>query len=409
MRKGFFSASALAQSAPPPLLAPRCGQCGLMRTCQSPKMPVAGRGLREILIVGESPGAQEDEDNLPFQGRAGQRLQETCRRLGVDLFRDCWVTNAIICRPPNRTPTAPEVDHCRPNVLRAIRELQPRVIVPLGAVAVRSVIGHYWREDPGPMTRWAGWRVPLHHPDCWLCPTYHPSFVLRKESEKGENPLPQLFFERHLREAFAREGRPWGPAGPPDYQSQVEAIWEPARAAAILRRMMERGGPVALDLETTTLKPDGPHSRIVCCAVCWRGRKTIAYPWLGEAAEATRELLVSAQPKVAANLKFEQRWTMRHLGVRVRRWVWDTMIAAHHQDNREGVTGLKFQAFVQLGVAPYDDHIKQFLAGPAPNLPNRIREIDLGHLLTYNALDALLEYKLAEIQTARLGLSLEDL
>ena len=102
--------------------------------------------------------------------------------------------------------------------------------------------------------------------------------------------------------------------------------------------------------------------------------------------------------KVASNLKFEERWTRAKLGYSVAGWAWDTMLAAHCLDNRSGITSIKFQAFVLLGIADYASHIEPYLKTKYSNELNRIEELDEDELLLYNGLDSLLEYKVMEKQ-----------
>jgi hypothetical protein len=120
--------------------------------------------------------------------------------------------------------------------------------------------------------------------------------------------------------------------------------------------------------------------------------------------------------KAAANMKFEHAWSYVRLGAETKPWIWDTMQAAHVLDNRPGVTGLKFQVYVQLGVVDYDSPINPYLTGRAPgedlkssNGINRIFElVEKGcekELMTYCALDAMYEYQLGSIQMERLGYS----
>lgn len=99
-------------------------------------------------------------------------------------------------------------------------------------------------------------------------------------------------------------------------------------------------------------------------------------------------------------MKFEERWTVAKLGCKVRGWHWDTMLAAHILDNRSGITSLKFQAFVHLGISDYDSHISPFLYSKHPNETNRIDQVDDKSLLLYNGLDSLLEYLIMKKQKA---------
>ncbi len=411
---GFYSGAA----APPrarEFHSPQCDACKLYRGCNSPKMLVNGRGRRKILVVGEAPGKDEDEQGVPFVGKAGQLLRREMSSFDVDLEEDCWVTNCIICRPPrNRTPTDKEVSYCRPNLLKAVRELKPEKVLLFGKTAVQGLIGWLWREDVGPMARWLGWHIPERKTNAWVCPLWHPSYVSREQGDydgrRGKNAeLVMMLFRQHLKAALELEGRPW-PKGPPDVEKRVEVCMDVRRAAQFLRGIVEKGGRVAFDYETNMKKPWHPEARIHTCAVCWNGRATVAYPWDGEAIAATRELLVSDLPKSAHNLKFEDEWTLEHLGVRVKNWSWCSMQAAHVLDNRQGITSLKFQALVKLGVGPYDEDISPFLKSDKPGgyAKNRIDEAPLDKLLLYNGADAYLEYRLEDDQREEMAKHASD-
>ena len=397
MPTGFFSKSTLAKSKPPAYTIPQCGICGIFKHCRSPKMPVTGDGRRGILVVAEYPGEEEDKQNKQLVGSSGQLLRRVLKKHGVDLDRDCWKTNAIICSP-DEPPTDKEIEYCRPNVTRTIKDLQPSTIILLGGAAVRSVMKPYWDGDIGGIGKWAGWQIPLRPLNAWVCPTFNPAFLLHSKDD-----VPAIFFNDHIKGAVALEERP----NLPDITKQVRVLMNGDKAAYWLSEVQSRGGPISFDFETNMLKPDSPDARIISCAVCWRGKKTIAFPWNGLAVDAMRALLMSPLPKIAANIKFEQRWSLAKLGCRVTRWVWDTMQQAHVCDNRPGITSVAFQSLVRLGIPSYDSHIKPFLRSKGANIPNQIEEIELRDLLKYNGYDAVCEYFVAKSQVAELGYPLE--
>jgi hypothetical protein len=159
----------------------------------------------------------------------------------------------------------------------------------------------------------------------------------------------------------------------------------------------------AFDFETNCLKPELPNAQIYSLSIS-NGVRTIAFPWTeGKVRKAVSEFLLSDVPKVASNLKFEDRWTNCKFGHGVANWGWDTMLAAHCLDNRPGICSLKFQALVNLGVPSYNERIVPYLEshhGPY----NRIHEIPLEDLLHYNGIDSLLEVKLAQYQRRKMGL-----
>jgi len=369
-------------------------------------MPVTGEGRREVLFVAEAPGKTEDIEGTQLIGDAGQYLRRVLRSLKFDLDEGGWKTNALICRPPkNRRPTMAEVEFCRPNVLRAIRDLGPHTVVLLGASAVDSVIGHLWKGDNRPLGTWVGWRIPCQELNVWLCPTWHPSFLLRED-----NPVFNKQFWNHLQQAIECDTRPW-PAEPPNWTADVQRVFDPEKAAAWVQKIIaQQSGAVAFDYETNMLKPDGKDACILSCAVAWGHREPeqcVAFPWHGAVIGAMRELLRSPIPKIASNLKFEDRWTRKEFGHRVRGWAWDTVIGAHVADNRQGITGLKFQSFVRLGMPVWNDRVEQFLKTKGNETVNAaIREIELEDLLLYNGLDALLEFRVAISQMNELGFSI---
>lgn len=375
-------------------------------------MPPTGEGRRRVLIVAEAPGKEEDAQGEQLIGPAGQHLRGTLGPLGVNLDRDCWKTNAIICRPKdNRTPTNAEVDYCRPNVNKAIRDLNPEVIIPMGLPAVRSVIGPLWKEDPGKMGRWVGWQIPSQKLNAWVCPTWHPSYLLRTggkyDKSMNDNEVLARMYEEQLEAAFDLEGRPWGDSVP-DWRADVRCTLDAEQAARWLQRVAQaREGMVAFDYETNMLKPDSPDARIVSASVAW-GRtepeRTFAFPWHGPAIKAFQQLMRSPIPKIASNMKFEDRWTRMAFGHRVRGWYWDTMLASHVADCRPEITGLKFQAFVLLGMPSFNDHIEPFLKTKGNTKINQVlKQIDMDDLLLYNGLDSLLEFRVAVKQMAALN------
>ena len=402
---GFFANSVLESKAPTSLIA-KCGACGLYKKCKSPKLDVVGNGGKRILFIYESPSATDDKQGrlLSFT-RKDMPLETGVARAGLDLLEDCWFTTATICYSES-APTNDQISHCRPHLIKRIKELKPDVIVPMGTPGLQALIPHAWKNDVGISSRWYGWQIPSQKLNAWICPTYSPAFIRHIQTDNRKNTGSDKLYERqfyqHIKQAAELCGsRPWDT--PPDYRKQITLVQEPKKAAAQIRKMIQKGGPVAFDYETDRLKPDAEDSRIVSCSVSWRGKRTIAYPWHGEAIEATGELLRSPLPKIACNLKFEDRWTRRHFGHGVRNWYWDTMLAAHVIDNRPRITSIKFQSFVMLGAGSYDDHIHKYLRSVKDKETNQIDQIDINELLLYNGMDSLLEYEVAMKQMELLG------
>lgn len=343
-------------------------------------------------MVGEAPGEDEDEEGRPFVGKAGKILREALDTLGLDLDKDAWTTNALICRPPNNViDDDRKITYCRPNLLNALSVFEPVVVIPLGRMALTSVIGLRWARVDA-MSRWTGWKIPFGK--FWVCPTYHPSYLLR-----SHNPRMNRLFEQDLRRAFALT-KPPKPL--PEFTSQVELLFEEREIFEALRDIDREGGWVAVDYETNCLKPEYPKAKVLSFSVS-NGKRTIAYPWFGDAIAATGLFLRSDRTrKIASNLKFEERWTRKVFGYPVANWGWDTMLAAHVLDNREGICSLKFQMFVRCGVV-YNTKVDEYLSVSEDGYNIANQEIDIKDLLLYNGLDSLFEVMLARLQRKEMG------
>jgi DNA polymerase len=378
-------------------------------------MKAFGKGRKRILNIGEAPGETEDRKGRHWQGKVGRNLQRLYRRFGIDLFEDCININAVNCRPAkNRTPTNYEIACCRHTVKKAIEEFKPHVIVLFGNAAVLSVIGDRWKKNLGSINKWRGWQIPDRDLHAWVCPVFHPSFMERSKDQQEVETI----WEKDIENALQCLDRKF-----PDFQDDIQniEIVEAHDIKPLLELFTVKYSErlVFIDYETTGIKPHARGHRIVCTALSPDPHK--AYVFMGPKSKIQKRALsnILTSPvigKAAANMKFEHVWSLIKLGVETKPWVWDTMQAAHVLDNRPGVTGLKFQVYVQLGVADYDSHINPFLTGRAPgedlksaNSINRIFELvekDGGkELMTYCALDTLYEHQLGLIQMERIGYS----
>lgn len=156
-----------------------CTRCVLHK--QGRKRIVFGVGIpdAELMFVGEGPGADEDEQGEPFVGRAGQLLNKMIEAMGLRR-EQVYIANVVKCRPPgNRTPEKDECDTCSPFLLRQIDVIQPKVIVALGAVAARTLLG--LNE---PMSRLRGRFYDFR--GARLAVIYHPAYLLRDPRQKAE-------------------------------------------------------------------------------------------------------------------------------------------------------------------------------------------------------------------------------
>jgi len=148
-----------------------CAKCPL---CEDRKHTVPGEGNpgARLMLVGEGPGATEDETGRPFVGRAGELLNTILA--SIDLTREeVFIANVVKCRPPsNRKPLPEEVAACLPYLERQVALIRPTVMLALGATAAESLLGV--RKSLGQLRE----RVHSYH-GIPLVVTYHPAALLR--------------------------------------------------------------------------------------------------------------------------------------------------------------------------------------------------------------------------------------
>jgi DNA polymerase len=123
------------------------------------------------MLVGEAPGAREDELGRPFVGRSGKLLTELLHGIGISRDK-VFITSVLKSRPPkNRTPTRTEIKACMPYLLRQFELINPQIIVLLGGVAVSSIIG------PWKLAEAHGRFYEANNRTFFI--TYHPAAALR--------------------------------------------------------------------------------------------------------------------------------------------------------------------------------------------------------------------------------------
>ena len=371
-----------------------CTSCGLFKDALTPMIQPYGNFNKRILILGEAPGSTEDERGKPWQGKTGRLLKRTCSKLGIDLFEDCISINAVNCRPSgNKTPTKQQIVCCwKVMVEKAIKEYAPDIIILLGGPALISFLDNRWKKNLGGITRWRGWTIPDQDYRAWVCPTFPLSYVERMQNEAVDD-----IWESDLQQAFSKIGEKLPVFIPP----KIDIIEDLSPLNDIDADM------IAFDYETTGIKPHGKGHRIVSCAVA--DKEDHAYSFLLPKTREERLPLINLLQnntiaKIAQNMKFEDHWTERRLYTSVHNWGFDPMLSSHILDNREGVCGLKFQAYVNFGVVGYDNEISPYLQSGDKNANaiNKIHELlkkpgGKEKLLTYGGYDAVLTMLLAKL------------
>jgi DNA polymerase len=164
-----------------------CTKCPLAATRTNVVFGV-GDPHAPLMIVGEAPGKDEDEQGEPFVGRSGKLLDQVMQEeLGVTRAR-VFIANTLQCRPPgNRDPLPEEIATCRPWLEAKLDEIQPKVVITLGNFATKVLLFGDPKAKEG-ITKLRGKSYPGRN-GAILVPTFHPSAVLRSG---GGQPLAQM-------------------------------------------------------------------------------------------------------------------------------------------------------------------------------------------------------------------------
>ena len=155
----------------------QCRNCGL---CEGRTQAVLGAGVpnSRIVIVGEGPGRNEDEQGKPFVGRSGQLLDQYLHAIHLSREKNIFITNIVKCRPPeNRDPLPAEWDACIPYLREQFRIIRPKIIVCLGRIAAQRLI----RPDFSVMKEHGQWELKN---GTWFTATLHPAALLRNPRNK---------------------------------------------------------------------------------------------------------------------------------------------------------------------------------------------------------------------------------
>ena len=139
----------------------------------------SGNPDAELVFVGEAPGYDEDQQGLPFVGRAGQLLTKIIE--SIDLKREnVYICNVLKCRPPeNRNPEPDEVASCNPFLRKQLAAIRPKIVCCLGTFAAQTVL-----QTAAPISRLRGKFFDLD--GMRVIATFHPAYLLRSPEKKRE-------------------------------------------------------------------------------------------------------------------------------------------------------------------------------------------------------------------------------
>ena len=140
-----------------------------------------GNPKSKIMLIGEAPGANEDQEGIPFVGRAGQLLDKMLSSIDLDR-KKVYISNIVNYRPPNnRRPSEEEIKRYVPFTIKHIEIIQPKILVLLGSTAMNALIG-----DEKVISKMRGKWIEKQFGSCKtsVIITFHPAFLMRQPAQK---------------------------------------------------------------------------------------------------------------------------------------------------------------------------------------------------------------------------------
>jgi uracil-DNA glycosylase family 4 len=383
-----------------------CTKCEALAKCRKQVVNSVGPLDAKILLVGEAPGPDENEQGVPFVGRAGQQLNRMLALAGI-AREQVRIVNAVRCFPKNedrnvnasfRAPTWDEIAACREYLKQEIEAIKPNVIVPLGSVALSAIMGSKSAAASTKITKVRGTEFWSEEFNCKIMPTFHPSACMR---DPNREPTVIQDFVR-IRESSQYAELSKGDEGNYITLDTLE------KADAFFERMNDVQNFV-FDLETNSL--DWQTGEILEVSFSWKektacvlpltkyigipyqeieikkrkGKKKVdgkvqvvetekqvvvekvrdTYePYWGEKQEyilgKLKELMESEKGKIGQNLKFDSKWFMQK-GWKVNNIIFDTMLAAHLlNENNKGRLDLTSLSKQYTTMGNYDRPIEEW-------------------------------------------------
>jgi len=337
----------------------RCNKCLLYKTSKAGKYTLVklegvGNKTADIMLVGEAPGYNEIVKGKPFIGKAGQKLRNVLKSVGIN-SEDIYITNVVKCRPPqNRTPTDSEIKECSSYLEKEIEEIKPKVIGMLGNVPLK-----YFMNTKG-ITKFRGIETWSDKHSCWLLPIYHPSYVIRFPNKSKQNDdfkcdlgkLKRLLTKKNL--------------------TRKKTNYKTIKTIEHLKKLIKlllKQEIVSYDLETDKL--EFFDNTILGCSFSFKEETAVYIPvedkrfWTEEQSKIVLKLLKvffeSDVKKIAQNGKFDNKHLLSK-GIKVNNFYFDTMLA-HYLLDEEGNHNLNHLAMIYTDIGKYKDEIREYITG----------------------------------------------
>jgi hypothetical protein len=373
--KGFLSDKQLNQARK---TTPNCVRCRADRKCSAPHITENDDANQyDVLFIQDNVTKEQDRKKFMHNPTLPD-------------WPYAKLISAVDCRIEKITEH--HINYCRPHVLNSIEKYRPKVVVPLGPLALKSLISLRLKKEFGKYSEWVGHSIPDQDLKVWIYPTYSTELI----EEENSNQAYATLFDIHLNEVKELINKPFPNYGNED--SKIQIMTDPDEIIKYLKHVDETWDHFTFDYETTGLKPHRKGHEIICASISNQTDFAVSFPMYSEIVSEWVTLLNNSKiKKIAHNFKFEELWSYIIFMQPVKNWWWDSMVNAHLLDNRSGITSLKFQTYINFGTIDYDSEISDYLESVdgTSNGFNRVKDINIVQLLKYCGMDSMFGERLA--------------
>lgn len=368
---------------------PNCSACML---CRDSRLQLYGNGGKKILILIDAQDASQQSLKSYGAGDKMRIIDGIFREYGIYIDQDCWVSSVIQCF--TMYPKDTNAECCKPLTDQLIEKLKPELIISFGELSSKTLLaGHI--SGGTHLDRVHGLLHNSRKYNCNIMFTYMP------HKPTYSNTVDDLIVRRDIHRAIMslhRQRRIWKP------EKDCVRILSEAEAIDQLRECIEN--PVkrfaALDYETNSLRPFNERAKLLSVAISESKDDSFAFMITDKVVPYLQEYWRTGQiMKIAHNSAFERMWTAVKLRVLPRLLSIDTMLLMHVLDNRESkFLSIKFLAPMLLGSSAWDGIVSRYIDASREEkikygsyAINDMEKAPVRTMLTYNAIDSLVEYR----------------
>lgn len=335
-----------------------CNGCSLENDVQSPCLLGVGETSARIMFIQDCPGELDDKRGEQFSGKVCNNLNKLLENRGIVVSKDVYFTSLIKCTAPKEEPKPVHISACSDILTTEIELVDPDIIVPVGKNALKYCVGRNaltkMRGNAQEVELCGRKRIilPMMHPRSTLIKPLYKDFIL-----KDVDTLKDLF-EHGMKQVS---------------NVNYKCLEDVESCVAEIVRLKNEAKILSFDIETTGKSPYLDWSKIVCISLSDKVRTGCVIPlykkdspipqkFVGFIVKLLRWLLEDESiPKVAQNGKFDIEWLDVWLGIKVKNFVFDSMLAHYLCISEEqGTQGLKSMAWEFTDMGGYDNELDEY-------------------------------------------------